>query len=65
VVFVVLQFFFFIEMVDVKEQYVCIKFCLKPAKRTAETHKMLKQASGDDALGQTQTYFEQLALVVK
>jgi hypothetical protein len=35
-------------MVDVKEQRVCIKF--------AKTHQMIKQAFGDDALGQTQTY---------
>jgi hypothetical protein len=43
-------------MVDVKEQRVCIKFCFKVGKSTAETQRMLKQAFGDDALGQTQTY---------
>ena len=34
----------------------CIKFCFKLRKRAAETHKMLKEAFGDNALGQTQTY---------
>jgi hypothetical protein len=43
-------------MVDVKEQRVCIKFCFKLGKSAAKTQKMLKQAFGDDALGQVQTY---------
>jgi hypothetical protein len=32
------------------------KFCFKLGKTAAETHKMLKQAFGDNSLGQTQTY---------
>jgi hypothetical protein len=43
-------------MVDVKEQRVCIKFCLKLGKSLAKTHQIITQAFGDDALGQTQTY---------
>ena len=44
------------KMEDVKEQCVCIKFCVKLEKNAAETHKMLKQAFGDNALGVTETY---------
>jgi hypothetical protein len=47
---------FSVEMVHVKEQCVCIKLCLKLGKSAAKTHQMLEQLSGDDALGQTQTY---------
>jgi hypothetical protein len=43
-------------MADLREQRVCIKFCFKLGKTTAETHQMLKQAFGDNSLGQTQTY---------
>jgi hypothetical protein len=42
-------------MTDVKEQRICIKFCFKLGKMAAETHKMLKEAFGDNALGQTET----------
>jgi hypothetical protein len=42
--------------VDTKEQRVCINFCFKLGKSVAKTHQMIKQAFGDDALGQTQTY---------
>ena len=37
-------------MVDVKEQKICIKFCLKLNKSAAETHRMLKEAFGEQAL---------------
>jgi hypothetical protein len=43
-------------MTDVKEQWISIKFCFKLCKMAAETHKMLKEAFGDNALGQMQTY---------
>jgi hypothetical protein len=43
------------EMVDLGQQRVCIKFCFKLGKTTPETHQMLKQAFGDNGLGQTQT----------
>jgi hypothetical protein len=45
-------------MTDVKEQQICIKFCFKLGKTAAETHQMLmlKEAFGDNTLGQTQTY---------
>jgi len=38
------------EMVNVKEQHVCIKFC-KSGKIVAKTHLVLKRALGDYALG--------------
>jgi hypothetical protein len=43
-------------MTDVKEQWICIKFCLKLSKTASETHRMLKEAFGENVLGQTQTY---------
>jgi hypothetical protein len=43
-------------MSDVKEQEICIKFFFKFCKTAAETYKMLTEAFGDNALGQTQTY---------
>ncbi|PNF38892.1 hypothetical protein B7P43_G09916 [Cryptotermes secundus] len=43
-------------MADLREQRVCIKFCFKLGKTAAETHQMLKQAFGENSLGQTQTY---------
>jgi len=42
-------------MTDVKEQRVYIKLCFKLGKMAVETHRMLKEAFGDNALGQTQT----------
>jgi len=38
------------------EQWICIKFCCKLGKTAPETHKMLKEAFGDNALYQTQIY---------
>jgi hypothetical protein len=43
-------------MGDLREQHVCIKFYFKLGRTTAETLQMLKQASGNNSLGQTQTY---------
>jgi hypothetical protein len=43
-------------MTDVKELRICIKLYLKIGKTVSETHRMLKEAFGDNALGQTQTY---------
>jgi hypothetical protein len=43
-------------MTDVKEQRICIKFCFKLGNMAAETHKMLKEAFADNALGLNQTY---------
>lgn len=40
----------------VRAQCVCIKFCFKLGKTAAETHRMLKQAYGNKALSQSQTY---------
>jgi len=38
-----------IEMVDVKEQRIYIKFCFKLNKTAAETNRMLKEAFGEEA----------------
>jgi hypothetical protein len=43
-------------MTDLREQRVCIEFCFKVEKPAAEMHQMLKQAFGDNSLGQAQTY---------
>jgi len=43
-------------MTDVKEQRICIKFCYKLHKTAAETHRIQKEAFGDQALSQTRTY---------
>jgi hypothetical protein len=39
----------------VKEKWICNKFCLKLGKTASETQRMLKEAMGDNAVGQTQT----------
>jgi hypothetical protein len=39
-----------------KEQHVCVNFCFKLGKTSAETHQMLKQAFGDNSLGKAQNY---------
>ena len=44
------------KMTDVKKQRICIKFCFKLGKTASETHRMLKEAFGDNAVAQTQTY---------
>jgi hypothetical protein len=43
-------------MTDVKEQWIGTKFCFKLGKTASETNRMLKEAFGDNALGQSQTY---------
>jgi hypothetical protein len=45
-----------IEMADVKKQRICIKFCFKLNKTAAETHRMLKEAFGEQALSQATTF---------
>ena len=45
-----------IEVADVKEQRICIKFCFKLNKTAAETHRMLKEAFGEQALNQARTF---------
>ena len=45
-----------IEMAGVKEQRICIKFCCKLNKTAAETHQMLKEAFGEQALSQAKTF---------
>ena len=42
-------------MADVKEQSIFIKFCFRLNKTAAETHRMLKEAFGEQALSQAGT----------
>jgi hypothetical protein len=48
--------FAFIKMAGVKEQRTCIKICFKLNKTAAETHPMLKEAFGEQALRQARTF---------
>jgi len=43
-------------MTVVKEQRTGIKLCFTLGKMASETHRMLKEAFGDNAPGKTQTY---------
>ena len=45
-----------IEMADVKKQRICIEFCFRLNKTAAETHLMLKEAFGEQALSQARTF---------
>jgi len=45
----------YIKMANVKEQRICINFCFKLNKTAAETHRMLKEAFGNQALSQART----------
>ena len=45
-----------IERAGGKEQRTCIKFCFKLNKTAAETHRMLKEAFGEQALSQARTF---------
>jgi hypothetical protein len=46
-----------IEMADVKEQRICIKFCFKLNKSAAETHRKLKEAFVEQGLSQARTLY--------
>jgi len=48
--------FAFIEMAGDKEQRTCIKLCFKLNKTAAETHRMLKETFGEQALKQARTF---------
>jgi response regulator of citrate/malate metabolism len=48
--------FALIEMAGVKEQRTCIKFCFRLNKTTAETHRMLKEAFGEQSLSQERIF---------
>jgi hypothetical protein len=43
-------------MADFKEQRICIKFRFRLNKTAAETHRMLKEAFGDNAMSQSKTF---------
>jgi len=45
-----------IEMADDKEQRISVKFCFKLNKTAAETHQILKEAFGEQALSQARTF---------
>jgi hypothetical protein len=38
------------------EQRICIKFCFNLKKTAAETHRMLQEAFGDNAMSQSKTF---------
>jgi len=44
-------------MTDFKEQRICIKFCFNLKKTAAETHRMLQEALGDNAMSQSKPFF--------
>jgi hypothetical protein len=44
------------KITEKKEQRIWIKFCFKLGKTASETHRLHKEAFGDNALGQMQTY---------
>jgi hypothetical protein len=44
------------EMANVKEQRICIKFCFRLNKTATETHRMLKEAFGEQTLSQARTF---------
>jgi hypothetical protein len=43
-------------MTDFHEQRMCVKFCVKLEITFTETLEILKQASGNESMGRTQTY---------
>ena len=43
-------------MCESTEQRICITFCFKIVKTATETHQLLQQACGDDAMGRTQVF---------
>jgi hypothetical protein len=45
-----------IEMADVKDKRICIKFCFKLNKTVAETYRMLKKVFGEQDLNQARTF---------
>jgi hypothetical protein len=40
-------------MESVKEQKICVKFCVKVEKTAAETHNILREAYSDDTLSES------------
>ena len=48
--------FFTTDMTDFKEQRICIKFCFNLKKTAAETHQILQEAFGDNAMSQSKTF---------
>jgi len=48
---------FRVDMTDLKEQNICIKFCFSLKKTAAETHRMLQEAFGDNAMSQNKTFY--------
>jgi hypothetical protein len=49
--------FFTTDMTDFKAQRIYIKFCFNLKKKTAaETHQMLQEAFGDNAMSQSKTF---------
>jgi hypothetical protein len=51
-----LQFLGTHEMVELKEQRFCIKFCLKLRKNTAEAFEIFEVYFGEPTMGRTHVY---------
>ena len=43
-------------MLDMKEQYACVKFCVKLQKKGTEIFSMFKVAFGGQTVGRTQVF---------
>jgi hypothetical protein len=54
---VIQQIFFTTDKTNFKEQRICIKFCFNLTKPAAETHRMLQEAFGDNAMSQSKTFY--------
>jgi hypothetical protein len=44
-------------MIDMKEQYACVKFCVKLRKKGTEVFSMFKVAFGGQTVGRTQVFW--------
>jgi hypothetical protein len=53
---VIWQIFFTTDMTNFKEQRIYFKFCFNLKKTAAETHRMLQEAFGDNAMSQSKTF---------
>jgi hypothetical protein len=43
-------------MTGFKEKRICIKFCFNLKEIAAETHRMLQEALGDNAMGESKNF---------
>jgi hypothetical protein len=48
--------FFTTDMTELKEQRICIKFWFNLKQTAAETHRMLQEAFGDNAMSESKAF---------